>query len=342
MGGNGLGWSDLDPTSSDFGGGTGTAFSPGGRNPMAGKGRGGKGKKGPEAPDFASLAKQQAEYSKEAAAEQTRQNRPNQYGPFGSSEWTQGADGRWTQTQSLSPELQGISSQLQSSMAGSAQIDPAKARDQAIEAAYRQSTSRLDPQWAQRESSMAQSLANQGFSVGDEGYTKAMSDLSRGRNDAYEQAMYGAQTGAGNAAFGQSLSANMQPYQQLSQIANLGKPSSFIPAAGAEAPQLLAAAMQQYGANVDQYNAQQAQKNSKMNGAASAAPYIASASDERLKTDIVRLEAEAIPGVHWARWKWRDGSGAGFGVIAQDLEKVRPDLVTEIGGVKHVYYWGLR
>lgn len=64
-------------------------------------------------------------------------------------------------------------------------------------------------------------------------------------------------------------------------------------------------------------------------------------SDERLKTDIVRLETEAIPGVPWARWKWKNSNQEEFGVIAQDLEKVRPDLVWDIAGIKHVDYRGL-
>ena len=170
-----------------------------------------------------------------------------------------------------------------------------------------------------------------------------MASAGRDRNDAYAQAMYNAQTGAGNAAYAQSLAGNMQPYQQLQAISGLGRPASFVPAGQADVPQLLSAAMQQYGANLDSYNAQQASKNSKMNGGASlGSAALLAGSDERLKTDIERLDAEALPGVPFARWRWKDTGDTGFGVIAQDLEKVRPDLVVEIVGIKHVRYGGIR
>jgi hypothetical protein len=302
---------------------------------------GGKGAQAPSAPDFSSVAREQAEYSKEAAAEQTRQNRPDQYGPFGSSEWTQGPDGRWTQTSSLAPGLQGAADNLMGQIGAGSSLDPGQARDQAIEAAYRQSTSRLDPRFSSARAAQEAALANEGFSRSDEAWRNAMSEFSRGENDAYQQAMYGAQTGAGNAAFGQSLAANMQPYQQLGALKGLGGNAPFIPAGSADVPQLLAAAMQQYGASMDQYNAGQAGKNSKMQGAATAAPLLVAASDERLKTNIKRHAIEITPGVPFASWEWKAG-GRGFGCIAQDLEKVRPDLVVEIDGVKHVNYGGLR
>lgn len=65
------------------------------------------------------------------------------------------------------------------------------------------------------------------------------------------------------------------------------------------------------------------------------------ASDEILKTNITRHSTGPIPEVPWASWKWKDSGLPSFGVIAQDLEKVRPDLVYDIGGIKHVDYRGL-
>lgn len=326
MGGGGLSWSDFDPTSSHFAGGKNA------------KGGG----DGPSAPDFNEAARIQADSSRDITREQTQANRPDQTSAFGYSDWTQNADGSWSQQTGLSPGLASTANRLTGQISSGASLDPTQERDRAIEAAYGQSTSRLDPQWSQRESQLAQQLANQGFSLTDDAARTATADLGRQRNDAYQQAMYGAQTGAGNVAFDQSLAANMQPYQQLGALKGLGEQGGFTSAQGAQPLQSLAAAMQGYGANLDSYNANQASKNSKMSGAASLAPLAASASDERLKTDIQRLEAEALPGVPFARWKWKDSGDVGFGVIAQDLEKVRPDLVVEIGGIKHVRYGGLR
>ena len=58
--------------------------------------------------------------------------------------------------------------------------------------AYQAMTSRLDPQWTQREGMERTRLANQGLSPGGEAYTNAMRDFSQARNDAYQQANLGA------------------------------------------------------------------------------------------------------------------------------------------------------
>jgi hypothetical protein len=52
---------------------------------------------------------------------------------------------------------------------------------------------------------------------------------------------------------------------------------------------------------------------------------------------------EVIPGVPFASWEWKDAPGTRHrGVIAQDLEKVRPDLVIkDAGGIRFVNDVGL-
>jgi len=224
-----------------------------------GKGGGG-GKKGggaPSAPDFQAAADTQA---------RTSHNDVN--GAFGGANWTQGADGRYTLNASMNPELQGAANGLMGQMQAGAQINPAQARDQAIQAAYGQSTSRLDPQWAQREESTRAQLGAQGIDAGSEAYNREMGNFDRSRNDAYQQAMYGAQTGAGNAAFGQSLAANMQPYQQLGAINGIGQGMASQALGQAQPTQSLAAAMQQYSGDLQKYGIEQQGKNSKMGGAA--------------------------------------------------------------------------
>jgi hypothetical protein len=234
-----------------------------------GGGKNAKGGDAPASPDFAAIANAQGDASLRNTREQTSANRPDQYDAFGgSSTWAQGPDGRWTQRQSLGAGLQGTADTLMGQLSGNAQVNPAQARDQAIEAAYGQATSRLDPQWAQRQASLENQLANEGMTRGDEAWQTSAGNLGRERNDAYAQAMYNAQTGAGNAAFGQSLAANMQPYQQLQAIQGLSRPSPFTSAGAAQPPDLLAAAMQRYGADLNSYNANQANKNSKMNAGA--------------------------------------------------------------------------
>ena len=245
---------------------------------------------------------------------QTRANRPTQNGPFGSTQWSQDANGNWTQNTSLTPGLQDAAQSLTQGLGN--QLDPSASRDQAIQAAYGQATSRLDPQWAQRQQAQQAQLANQGLTPGSRAYDSQVQSTNNAQNDAYAQAMYGAQTGAGNAAFGQSLAANMQPYQQMQALQNLSRPAGFAQA-GSTAD-----------AMANQYGIDQAGKNSKMSGAAGLGSAAIAASDERLKDNIERLHWDAIPGVPFASWEWKHRPGERqFGVIAQDLEKVRPDLV---------------
>ena|SRR3990167_2264062 len=53
---------------------------------------------------------------------------------------------------------------------------------------YEAQTSRLDPQWNQREEQTRTRLANQGLMSGGEAYGNEMRDFGQQRNDAYQQA----------------------------------------------------------------------------------------------------------------------------------------------------------
>ena len=84
----------------------------------------GKKSKAPPPPDYTKLAEQTAASNKAAMQDQTVANRPNQTNPYGSSQWTQGPGGQWTQNVTLNPaEQQRLDQQrqLQGSMTGAAQ-----------------------------------------------------------------------------------------------------------------------------------------------------------------------------------------------------------------------------
>lgn len=159
-----------------------------------------------------------------AAAEKTaQQNRPDQTNAYGSrTTWSVGPDGRPVQTQSFGGPLAGANSALLGQLGQEYSTpfdmskipgltDGASARDQAINAAYGQATSRLDPQFAQREEQTRTQLLNQGLDPGSEAYQTQMANFGRDRNDAYSSAMNGAisqGTAAGSALFGQSLAGH--------------------------------------------------------------------------------------------------------------------------------------
>lgn len=344
--------STFDPTSSDFlGGGIGGSLV----DPLnLGNRPGGKGGKGatPEAPDFTAAAEAQARASQELSREQTAANRPNQSSPFGSSQWSLGPDGQWTQTTALSPELQARAGGLMGEIANAGPIGTGdEARQQAIDSAYGQAISRLDPQWAQREESTRARLAAQGLDPGSEAFGAEMGNFSRGRNDAYSSAManaIGQGTTAGSVAFQNNLAAANNPFQQLGMLQGLGAQPGFTSAGSGQAPQYLNAANLGYQGALNQYGIDQGGKNSQMSGAAALLPLFlqaapAAASDERLKMNIERSQIEAIPGVPLASWEWKDAPGERhYGVIAQDLQKVRPDLVHyREDGMRMVDYGGL-
>jgi hypothetical protein len=98
-------------------------------------------------------------------------------------------------------------------------------RDQAYNDIYKQATSRLDPQWEQRQSQMESQLANQGITRGSAAFDQAMGQFGNQRNDAYQQAMMGAQTGAvGQASQMNSmdLAARQQQAAERQNQANFG------------------------------------------------------------------------------------------------------------------------
>ena len=213
-----------------------------------------------------------------------------------------------------------------------------EARDQAITSAWDQSRSRLDPMFQQQDEALRARLANQGLDPGSQAGDAATQNFGRTQNDAYTQALanaIGQGTNAGNAIFQQGLQSQNAPYSQLGQLAGLLQGNN-----GPQTQYLNATNMGYQGA-LQGYGIDQAGKNSMMSGAAGlGGAAMMAGSDERLKKNIERTSLEAIPGVPFATWEWKDGPpGRVMGVIAQDLEKVRPEMVvTRDDGIKLVNY----
>lgn len=90
---------------------------------------------------------------------------------------------------------------------------------QAQNAVYNQATSRLDPQFANAQSDLNSSLANQGVVQGSEAYQRAQDEFARQKTDAYNQANYSA-IGAGNQLEGQLYGQSLAGRQQAVGEAN--------------------------------------------------------------------------------------------------------------------------
>lgn len=100
----------------------------------------------------------------------------------------------------------------------------AKMTQDSRDAAYKQATGYLDPQWQNQQTALENQLANQGVVQNSEAWNKAMDDFNRQKTFAYSQAENAA-VGQGNAAqaqmFGEGLSANQNQFGQNTQQAQL-------------------------------------------------------------------------------------------------------------------------
>ena len=68
-----------------------------------------------------------------------------------------------------------------------------------------------------------------------------------------------------------------------------------------------------------------------------------SLSDQSLKDNVVVIEnaVETIKKIDGVSFNWKDNGNKSYGVIAQELEKILPDLVDQSEGIKNVNYSGI-
>lgn len=193
-------------------------------------------------------------------------------------QFTTPGEEQWSQNVNLSPEQQQLFNQQQGTQLGisgmqgnalqnlqdrySKPFDLQSVQDIA-DKAYGGYTSRLDPQWNQRQQATETQLANQGIAPGTEAYTNAMRDFNSARNDAYTQA----QTASFNLmpqTYNLAASARQQPLQELQGL--MGASNFQMPVFGNYSQQgqtqgadYLNAANQQYQAQLGATNAANAQ-----------------------------------------------------------------------------------
>ena len=233
---------------------------------------GGSKKKQPKPPtpvDPVALSNAQADANIRTAQEQQRLNMVGSSGPWGSSSWASDANapGGYTQTTTLSPQLQSLFDQLQGRIntSGGYQTQ-ANPNNQYSDALYSQLKSRLDPNWQQQESAFNTRLANQGLSPGSTAYNNAYGNFARARNDAYNDAAYRSVMGGYDVGFNEANlnnSAVNSQYGSLQGLLGLGQGTPYSPV-GVSGTDVLGAyglqAQQQnnaYNAQMQNFQAQQ-------------------------------------------------------------------------------------
>ena len=330
----------------------------------------------PAAPDYTAAAQQTAQGNLEAARAATAANRVNQVTPYGNLNYTQsGTDPygnpTWTATTSLSDVGQQLlNNQNQTSLGLGSAINaqlgqvqnvmgqgfnpdlPSTGMNpgQSYQDAYMQ---RLAPQLAQSRESTTAALANQGIAPGTQAYENAMRQQAIKENDLLLGATtqgFGVGQQANQQAYNQALTNYNLPLNTLSALrtgAQVQNPSFVNSAqqattAGAD---LLGAAQMGYNAQMGDFNAKQAaQANFNQGLMGLGAAGIPLMSDIRTKENIKAIGwlPNGLPVYEYEykpEWKDEAGHGKFIGVMAQEVEMVKPEAVfTRPDGYKMVNY----
>jgi hypothetical protein len=231
----------------------------------------------PPPPDYSGAARETAAGNLEAAKFATEANRANQYTPYGNLIWNKVGDNKWEQRIDLNETGQQLlDAQNRSSLGLAGLQDVATDRvaqtqstpfqyqnvQDVSDDAYRQQTSRLDPQWQQLENQTRTRLANQGIMEGSEAYQNSMREFNQGRNDAYGQARLNAynmaptQMQLASALRNQNLN-ELNALRTGSQVTN-PQFSSYAQQATTQGADMLGATNALYGQQVSATNAQNA------------------------------------------------------------------------------------
>lgn len=248
-------------------------------------------------------------------------------------------------------------------MPAAPQADDAS-RQQVIDALYGQSTSRLDPQWTKLQSALQTQLANQGINVGSDAYNSSMDDFGRQRTDAYNTALNSSIASGGaeqSRLFGLQGSARQNAIQEaayqravpINDIATLlGTAPGVTMPQFSPAPQTAIAPTDVTGPTALAYQGALANaagnrstQNAAMGGlfglggaALGGAAYSGALfSDRRLKRDIKKV-GTLDNGLNVYLFRYKHGGPMQLGLIAQEVEDVRPEAVGTSCGFLTVDY----
>ncbi|ANL02702.1 putative peptidase_S74 domain-containing structural protein [Rhizobium phage RHEph18] len=325
--------------------------------------------KAPKAPDPKETAAAQTGTNVTTALANAQLGNVNQYGPdgsvvystSGSKSFTDPTTGatynipQYTQTTTLSPEQQAIKAQTdaaslnlgtianqQSNFLKDYLAKPVNLDTQATEARTMElANQRLAPVIAQRDEDLRTRLANQGIKAGSEAYDREVNNFNQGTNDAYNQLILNGH----QQAVQDILTQRNQPLNEISALmsgSQVGMPQF---GAGTNQPSLPTVdysglVEQNYQNQLGAYNTQMQQSNSLIGGLFGLGGKLIGLSDERAKTDIKKVGE--LSGHKLYSYKYKKGRGDGkhhVGVMAQEVEKKRPDAVsTRADGLKQVDY----
>lgn len=273
---------------------------------------------------------------------------------------------QWTQTTTLSPEQQrlynlttqgqttygetanALLSGVQGQLSQPVNTDWVAERERAL-ATQR---ARLDPVYAQQEEALRQRLRNSGLSEGSEGWNREFRNFNQARNDALIAADLRAGDTVGQG-IQQTAALRAMPLNEASVLLSGGQVQTpqlnQSPQVGVAPTDAMGAYNQQYQGQLAAFNAQNQRASADMGGLFGLAGTLGSAalkygpglfalSDARAKKDIVEI-GKAHNGLPLYAFRYKGSETPQIGLMAQDVERVRPDAVamTE-SGLKAVDY----
>lgn len=325
--------------------------------------------KAPTPPDPKETASAQTGTNVSTALANAQLGNVNQYGPDGSVTYseegyktitdpTSGAQyqiPRYTQTTTLSAQQQAIKDQSdaaslnlgkianeQSGFLGEYLAKPIDLNNEATESRlFELGRKRLDPAIAQRDDDLRTRLANQGIKAGSAAYDREMNNFNQGTNDAYNQLLL---SGRGQAVQ-EALTERNQPINEI--IGLMGGTQVGIPqfGAGTQQPSLptvdyAGLVNENYNQKLGIYNQQMQNRNGIVGGLFGLGGKLIGLSDERAKRDkkkVGELKGHSLYEYSY-KGKFDDGNKH-VGVMAQQVEKKRPDAVTRRpDGMRQVDY----
>lgn len=200
---------------------------------------------------------------------------------------------------------------------------------------------RLAPLVAQRDEDLRTRLANQGIKAGSDAYNRELNTFNQGTNDAYNQLIL---QGHGQAVQ-DILTQRNQPLNEISALMSGSQVSTPQFGAGTNQPSLPTVdysglVEQNYQNQLGAYNTQMQQSQGIIGGLFGLGGKLIGLSDERAKTDIKKVGE--LGGHKLYSYKYKKGKGDGkhhVGVMAQEVEKTRPDAVSRRSdGMRQVDY----
>lgn len=323
----------------------------------------------PKAPDPVKTAAAQTGTNVTTALANAQLGNVNQYGPDGSVTYstspgqtfkdpTTGATyniPQYNQTTKLSPQQQAIKNQtdaaslnlgtlanqqsnfLKDYLAKPVNLDTSATEARTMELANQ----RLAPQIAQRDEDLRTRLANQGIKAGSDAYGKELNTFNQGTNDAYNQLILNGHS----QAVQDILAQRNQPINEISALlsgSQVGTPQFGAATNQPSLPTVDYSGLveQNYQNQLGAYNTQMAQSNGIIGGLFGLGGKLIGLSDERAKKNIKKVGE--INGHGLYSYDYKKGKGDGkhhVGVIAQEVEKTRPDAVSRRpDGLRQVNY----